>query len=64
MSGEQMEEDLEEDGYDVDGLSGSYYMVYAFEKGTLVINGDGGFHNFICSGKYSHSGNRYTFYPM
>ena len=59
-----MEEDLDDAGIDVEGLDGSYYMVYAFEKGTFVLNGDGGFNNFCCWGKYSHSGNRYTFYPQ
>ena len=59
-----MEEDLDDAGIDVEGLDGSYYMVYAFEKGTFVLNGDGGFNNFCCWGKYSRSGNRYTFYPQ
>ena len=58
---EEMEKEMEE--Y-FEGLSGSYYMIYAFEKGTFVLNGDGGFNNFACSGKYTHSGNRYRFYPM
>ena len=42
-------------------LTGSTYMVYIFKKGTFVLKGDGGFHNFICSGKYIKSGNRYKF---
>ena len=53
-------------GVDIEGgeevLDGQYYMLYAFIKGTFVLHGDGGFNNFCCSGKYSKSGNRYTFY--
>ena len=40
------------------------YMVYVFGKGTFVNNGDGGFHNFCCKGKYTKSGNRYMFSAM
>ena len=64
MSGAKIEEEMEEMDEYYEGLSGSYYMIYAFEKGTFVLNGDGGFNNFVCDGKYSKSGNRYKFYAM
>ena len=59
MSGDQIEEALDID--DVEGFTSNDYMVYVFEKGTFVLNGDGGFNNFVCSGEYSKTGNRYKF---
>ena len=61
MPGEKFDEELT-GGEKV--LGGSTYLIYMFVKGTFVLKGDGGFHNFCVGGNYIKHGNRYKFNSM